>query len=191
MSALVDTGVYESLLTAKLYKRLSGDNDLRPGYGSVDEAEQALAIALHLAPIIEKSLRVAGTAEGRAELTRRILAVLPDIDAHDEALRPIEDGRITRLEEVATATALRTTRLARPATPFSDTALMTNARNEPTSRPSYGLSSPARTTSICCAPSSSGKAFGCSRTNSTNSVGVAAHCVSSRRHTSAPQTLAL
>ena len=71
----MDMGVYESLLTAKLFKQLTQDDDLRPEYGSVDEAEQALTIARHLAPIIERSLRAAGTAEERAELTRRILAV--------------------------------------------------------------------------------------------------------------------
>ena len=67
-SGFVDMGVYESLLTAKLFKRLTEDDDLRAEYGSVDEAEQALTIARHLAPIIERSLRAAGTAEDRAEL---------------------------------------------------------------------------------------------------------------------------
>ena len=128
----MDLGVYESLLTAKLFKQLTQGGDLRPEYGSVDDAEQALTIARHLAPIIERSLRAAGTAEDRAELTERILAVLPDIYADGEALHLVEPGKITRLDEVARATALQQSRLPRPATPFSDAALMTNARNEPT-----------------------------------------------------------
>ena len=128
----MDMGVYESLLTAKLFKQLTQGDDLRPEYGSVDDAEQALTIARHLAPIIERSLRAAGTAEDRADLTQRILAVLPDVYADGEALHSSEPGKITRLEEVAARTALGTTRLPRPATPFSDAALMTNARNEPT-----------------------------------------------------------
>ena len=50
-------------------------------------------------------MRAAGTAEDRAELTRRILA-LPETFADGEALHLVEPGKITRLEEVARATAL-------------------------------------------------------------------------------------
>ncbi|MCW2685339.1 MAG: helicase, superfamily [Mycobacterium sp.] len=131
-SRFVDMGVYESLLTARLNQQLKQRDDLRAEYGAVDEAEQSLTIARHLAPIIERSLRAAGTAEERAELTRRILAVLPDVYADGETLHPFEPGKITRLDEVAGGTVLGGARLPRPATPFSDAALMTNARNEPT-----------------------------------------------------------
>ena len=77
-------------------------------------------------------MRVARTADDRAELTRRILAVLPDVDGDNEALYSNATGKMTRLEEVASAVGLPHVRLPRPATPFSDAALMTNARNEPT-----------------------------------------------------------
>ncbi|WP_120314220.1 DUF3427 domain-containing protein [Mycolicibacterium monacense] len=126
----MDLGMYESLLTNNLREQLALAPELRPSYGAVDSAEQALAIARHLAPIIERALRAAGTTEERITLARRILGLLPDTDG--EAPHPLEPGKLTRLEEVASAAALDHTPVLRPATPFSDAALMTNARNEPT-----------------------------------------------------------
>ena len=128
----MDLGVYESLLTEQLNQQVEQRDDLRAAYGNVDEAEQSLTIARHLAPIIERSLRAAGTAEDRADLARRILDVLPEIFADGETLHLVEPAKITRLDEVVSATALSASRLPRPATPLSDAALMTNARNEPT-----------------------------------------------------------
>jgi superfamily II DNA or RNA helicase/HKD family nuclease len=125
-------GVYETLLTESLVQQLSLENTARAEYSNVDDAEQSLAIARHLFPIIERSLREARTSEDRSELARRILNVLPDVSALSEALHAVEPGKITRLDEVAAGAALANSRLPRPATPFSDAALMTNARDEPT-----------------------------------------------------------
>ena len=96
-------GIYESLLTDQLNQQLEQRDDLQAEYGTVDEAEQALTIARHLAPIIERAMRGAGTAEDRVELVRRILEVLPDAQAAGEALHQVEPGKITRLDEVASA----------------------------------------------------------------------------------------
>ena len=128
----VDIGVYESLLTEQLDQLLGQRADLLPQFGNVDDAEQALTIVRHLAPIIERSLRAAGTTEDRAELTRRILDVLPDTLAGGETLHLVETGKLKRLDEIKGATALSSVAVPRPATPFSDAALMTNSRNEPT-----------------------------------------------------------
>ena len=125
-------GIYESLLTDQLKEQLEQEPELKAAYGTVDEAEQALAIARHLAPIIERAVRGAGSAELRIELVRRILEVLPDAHAVGEGLYQNEPGKITRLDQVVSAAKLGDARLPRPATPFSDAALMTNARNEPT-----------------------------------------------------------
>ena len=125
-------GIYESLLTDQLNHELEQADDLLAEYGTVDEAEQALTIARHLAPIIERAMRGVGAAEDRVELVRRILEVLPNAHAVGEALHQIEPGKISRLDEVARAGGLAKPRLPRPATPFSDAALMTNARHEPT-----------------------------------------------------------
>ncbi len=49
-----------------------------------------------------------------------------------EALHQDEPGRIERVDAVAWAHTLNVVRWPRPATPLADTALMTNAHNEPT-----------------------------------------------------------
>jgi hypothetical protein len=128
----VHRGIYESLLTDHLKQQLDQEDDLKPEYGNVDEAEQALTIARHLAPIIERAMRGARTAEDRIELVQRILEVLPAVHTAGEELYQVDPGKITRLEQVVGAPTLGVARLPRPATPFSDAALMTNARDEPT-----------------------------------------------------------
>ncbi|MBS9535462.1 DUF3427 domain-containing protein [Mycobacterium sp. M1] len=128
----MDTGVYESLLTEHLHAQLARHTDLQPDFAAVDEAEQALTITRYLAPLIERSLRSARTVEDRAVLTQRILDVLPDTHTDGATLHTIDPGKITRLDEVRKTGALGSHRLVRPATPFSDAALMTNGRGEPT-----------------------------------------------------------
>lgn len=125
-------GLYESLLTERLHRELVERPDLHPEIDAVDDGEQPLAIARHLTPLIERSLRAASTPQDRVDLVHRILAVLPDSDILIEALHEREPGKIERLDEVIEAGRLGVTRLPRPATPLSDTALMTNAHNEPT-----------------------------------------------------------
>jgi len=98
---------------------------------TVDDAEQALVLARHLSPLIERQLRSARGAEERALLTGRILAALGDTDALAESIYQDDPNKIQRLDAV-TADALGSVRLPRPATPLSDAALMTNARKEPT-----------------------------------------------------------
>ena len=128
----VELGMYESLLTDNLHRQLQLDSELQAVYGTVDVAEQASAIARHLAPIIERSLRAASSTEERAVIARRILNLLPASFAAGEDLRQLEPGKLPRLDEVTSAVSLASTSALRPATPFSDAALLTNARNEPT-----------------------------------------------------------
>ena len=130
----MELGLYESLLTEKLYQELKSESArLAPRIGAVDEAEQALALTRHLAPIIEQALRAARTVERRVDLTRRILEALAgEVLVEKETPYLQEPGKLARLEEVAPADALGRTAITRPATPLSDAALMTNARHEPT-----------------------------------------------------------
>jgi superfamily II DNA or RNA helicase len=125
----VDEGLYESLLTERLNQALAARPDLCADIAAVDDAEQPLTLARHLAPLIERALRTAKTADERAELTRAILAVLPEPEP-DEAPHQ-RDGRIARLDAVSAANRL-TALPPRPVTPLADAALMTNGRGEPT-----------------------------------------------------------
>lgn len=127
----MDAGLYESLLTERLNSALVASPDLKAEISVVDDAEQALTIARHLTPLIERRLKVAGNAEARSQLLRNILAVLGDPDDLQEALHDDDAGKIRRLDAVGTK-ALGARLLPRPATPLSDVDLMTNARGEPT-----------------------------------------------------------
>ena len=128
----VEPGVYESLLTARLHQALTASPGIVPDLKDVDEAEQPLVIARHLAGLIEQSLRLARTPESRIAIVRDVLSALPDPDALQEAIYEDAPDRIKRLDAVMPAGVVDSTRYLRPATPFSDTALMTNARDEPT-----------------------------------------------------------
>ena len=128
----MEPGVYESLLTARLQQLLAASVDQVPDFTDVDEAEQPQVITRHLAKLIERTLTAARTPDARIALVRDILAVLPDPDALQEVLYESQPDRITRLDAVMPAGITDASRYLRPATPFSDTALMTNAREEPT-----------------------------------------------------------
>ncbi|MGE2718462.1 DUF3427 domain-containing protein [Mycolicibacterium celeriflavum] len=127
----MEAGLYESLLTERLNAALTQNLEFQSDISFIDEAEQALTIARHLNPIIEHQLRIAGNAEARARLLRMILAVLDDDTALTESLHQGDPTKIRRLDAVRRKT-LGALPLPRPATPLSDAALMTNARNEPT-----------------------------------------------------------
>lgn len=127
----MDAGLYESLLTERLNAALAQRFDLQADLGTVDDAEQALTLARHLTPLIERQLKVAGSPEARAELLHNILEVLGNADAQHEALHQDDPAKIRRLDAVRPKT-VGAVHLPRPATPLSDAALMTNARNEPT-----------------------------------------------------------
>ena len=127
----MDAGLYESLLTERLNSALAQSSELHAELSTVDDAEQALVLARHLSPLIERRLRAARNAEERAQLTRSILAALGDTDVLIENIYQDDPTKIRRLDAV-TADVLGSVRPPRPATPLSDAALMTNARNEPT-----------------------------------------------------------
>ena len=74
------------MLTARLHQVLAAHAELVPDLQDVDDAEQPLAIARHLAGPIERALRTARTAYARIAIARDVLSVLPDPDVLQEAL---------------------------------------------------------------------------------------------------------
>ncbi len=128
----VEPGVYESLLTARLHQALTGSPGIVSDLRDVDEAEQPLVIARHLAGLIEHALKVARTPEARIAIVSDVLSALPDPDVLQEVIYEVAPDRIKRLDAVMPSGVVDSSRYIRPATPFSDTALMTNARDEPT-----------------------------------------------------------
>lgn len=128
----MELGVYESLLTARLHQALAASSGIVSDLRDVDEAEQPLVIARHLAALIEQALKSARTPEARIAIVADVLSALPDPDVLQEAVYEAAPNRIKRLEAVMPTGVVDSSRYTRPATPFSDTALMTNARDEPT-----------------------------------------------------------
>ena len=128
----MEQGVYESLLTTRLRQALNASTDQVSDLKDVDEAEQPQAISRHLARLIEQALKAARTSEARIAMVHDILSALPDREMLEEALFAEGSDRIKRLDAVLPAGITDASRYVRPATPFSDTALMTNSRNEPT-----------------------------------------------------------
>lgn len=128
----VEPGVYESLLTERLQQQLNATANIESDYQDIDEAEQPLVISRHLARLIEHALRTTRSPDARIALVRNILSALPDPDALRDAIHEQQPEKIKRLDSVMPAGVVDLSRYARPATPLSDTALMTNARDEPT-----------------------------------------------------------
>ena len=74
---IVEPGVYESLLTARLHQLLAASEDQVTDYKYVDEADQPHVIARHLAGLIEQAIQTARTPEARVAIVRDVLSALP------------------------------------------------------------------------------------------------------------------
>lgn len=130
-------GLYERLLTARL--RRAVDAVIAQGgtaeVSSVDSAELAQTVAVHLAPLIVRALdgvaekdRAAVASALVGEIATRLAAHAPRaVDAEDESI-----DVPTLLTSVAHEVGLGPRPLVRPTTPLAASDLLTNARGEPT-----------------------------------------------------------
>lgn len=118
-------GLYESLVTQELASRLTGVA-LNPTLRAVDEADAPHVLARHVTEMVERTLRASRSADERLALVNAILQIL------DESVRSVQ-GPPQQLLRLAAATGPGVDALpdVRPATPLSDTALLTNAHGEP------------------------------------------------------------
>ncbi|MBC7519104.1 MAG: DUF3427 domain-containing protein [Microbacteriaceae bacterium] len=114
-------GLYELLQT-----RFMNEHETRPGqiahYESVGEAETPEVLARHIAQIARRSFANLDVAAQLA-LANDVLALL-----NPDALLPASDPR--QMLELSAAT-IPPLRLVRPSTALSESALLTNARDEP------------------------------------------------------------
>src|SRR6478672_3777557 len=118
-------GVYESLITAQLQKRLDEAGDIDAPRAAVADADEPEVLSRHVAQAVVRVLRSERNPELRVDLVNRVLKVLgSDEDAVVDASR--------QLLAVSYAGDHGTRRpTLRPATPLSDAALLTNASGEP------------------------------------------------------------
>ena len=122
----MERGLYESVVTTDLERRIDALLDLDVDLGHVDPADQAHVLTRHLAAALERRLTSERDPERKLLLANRLLAAIADEDPRvTEPVRqlhavrlPPGPGQITRYD-------------TRPRTPLNDAALLTNAHGEP------------------------------------------------------------
>jgi superfamily II DNA or RNA helicase/HKD family nuclease len=119
-------GLYESPLTARLRKHLEGSPQSHQRVSRVPEADAAELLVQHAARAIRGALVELHTAEDRVRAVNRILEGL---GVPDEVLDP--DLHILQRVAPDIGAGVITYPDVRPAIPLGETALLTNARNEP------------------------------------------------------------
>src|SRR6478672_10343770 len=118
-------GVYESLITAHLQKRLDEAGDIDAPRAAVADADEPEVLSRHVAQAVARVLRSERNPELRVDLVNRVLGVLgSDEDAVVDTSR-----QLLAVSYAGNHHPHRST--LRPATPLSDAALLTNASGEP------------------------------------------------------------
>lgn len=119
-------GLYESLITRALEKRLAGLSTVDIHRGAIDEADEPDVLARHVRDVTLRALRQERDAGRRLALVNQLVETL---GASDDALTTARQ----LLSVAAPATPGTVVRLIgeRPSTPLSDAALLTNAPGEP------------------------------------------------------------
>ena len=120
----VHEGLYESLITPELGDRLRRAEHAATTELAVDKADEPHVIARHVARVVQRHLE--GLSD-RDQRTTAVNAVLSALDAH-QAIEPPTRLLGSLLDERSTGSWRYG---ARPKTPLSEAALLTNARDEP------------------------------------------------------------
>ncbi|BDZ64118.1 DUF3427 domain-containing protein [Agromyces mangrovi Wang et al. 2018] len=119
-------GLYESPLTVRLRQALNELSDQRHDLSHVDEADQPAFLAQHILQAAEHALSGARSTEDRVRITNAVLNAL----GRDEEM--IDSG-MQRLDFITHSAAPGVIEYSarRPSIPLAETALLTNARDEP------------------------------------------------------------
>lgn len=118
-------GVYESLITAHLQKRLDEAGDVDAPRAPVADADEPEVLSRHVAQALARVLRSERNPERRVALVNQVLGMLgSDEDAVVDASRQLLAVSYGGVHGTRRPTL-------RPATPLSDAALLTNATGEP------------------------------------------------------------
>lgn len=121
----MERGLYEALMTAGLDDRLARQDALRAEIAAVDVAEQPQVLSRHLQSVIQRALSATKDATARVQLVNELINQLSAAaevvnDPPSQLLRLVDDHLFG---EAGSA--------ARPRTPLSDAALLTNTHGEP------------------------------------------------------------
>lgn len=119
-------GLYESLITRALERRLSVVQASDVHRGGVDDADQPEVLARHIRDVTLRALRQEKNSDRRVAIVNGLV----------EILGASEDSLVTARQLLAVAApsvpgSVVRSLLERPSTPLSDAALLTNATGEP------------------------------------------------------------
>lgn len=116
-------GLYQLLSTDLLGTRLSGvAEELKPIFGEIEDEDAPDILSRHVAEAVRQTLTAANPAE-RVALANRLLQELNTADR-------IADGP-TQLQSLHRPDKLKRRQLRRPTTKLSDSALLTNSKDDP------------------------------------------------------------
>lgn len=115
-------GLYERLKTDSLVSRLEAVPDLQPGFLTVGDEDSPEILARHVADVVKDALTAANPAE-RVALANRLLQELSHGDR-------VADGP-AQLVSLHRPDVLKRRQLRRPITRLSDSALLTNSKDDP------------------------------------------------------------
>ncbi|WP_340537729.1 DUF3427 domain-containing protein [Nocardioides sp. GXZ039] len=121
----MEDGLYESLLTNELAQRLAFLVDRAASTAPIEAAEQPHVLARHIAEIVRQRLEAIGDEAARIAVVNSVL----DAIEPDEQVAPPPRQLLSIVDSATLGQADRLG--ARPRTPLSEAALLTNARDEP------------------------------------------------------------
>ncbi|PFG39517.1 superfamily II DNA or RNA helicase [Georgenia soli] len=119
-------GLYESLVTPSLERKLAGLPGHRSRLEAVDAADEPDVLARHVAGEVARVLRDTRNESKRVELVNEILGLIQQVD---QAVSPPTRQLLSLEKPDGVATDSRYAH--RPRTPLADAALLTNAKGDP------------------------------------------------------------
>lgn len=117
------TGVYESLRTLSLDRRLAAATGLTPVFSPVDATDEPDVLARHVADVVRRALAQERDPERRTAFLHELMAVLAEEEQPTESLEQL----LALTSESPPGVPV----MSRPQTPLSTAALLTNAHGEP------------------------------------------------------------
>lgn len=117
-------GIYESLLTNDLGRRLTEFDSLEARLQAVDPADQPAVLARHLHDLVLHALKSTRDQDDRIRLVNDVVTRLNQVD--EGVVEPIR-----QLLQLWPRDQLPAAPSTRPATPLSEAALLTNTKGEP------------------------------------------------------------
>ena len=115
-------GLYELLNTDALGSLLNNASDLQPVFAAIDDEDSPEVLSRHVADAVRQALAAAKPTE-RVALANKLLQQLTNTDR-------ISAGP-TQLQSLHRADTLKRRSLRRPTTRLSDSALLTNSKDDP------------------------------------------------------------